>query len=85
MPLEHAFDGEWQPPSGNVPAGAVHDEDGDAVVGFLYAEQLQKTIEDFEAGNSMQDANAALERGGREELLKWRDGTPRDDGGSAEH
>lgn len=51
-----------------------------AVVGFLYAEQLQKTIEDFEAGNSMQNASAALERGGREELLKWRDGTPRDDG-----
>jgi two-component system OmpR family sensor kinase len=51
-----------------------------AVGGFLYAEQLQKTIEDFEVGNSMQEANAALQSGGREGLLKWRDGTPRDDG-----
>jgi two-component system sensor histidine kinase CpxA len=51
-----------------------------AIVGFLYAEQLQKTIEDFEAGNSMQEASAALERGGREALLAWRNSTPRDDG-----
>lgn len=51
-----------------------------AVVGFLYAEQLQKTIEDFEAGNSMQEASAALARGGREALLAWRNNTPRDDG-----
>lgn len=51
-----------------------------AIVGFLYAEQLQKTIEDFEVGNSMQVAAEALETGGRAALLKWRDGTPRDDG-----
>jgi two-component system sensor histidine kinase CpxA len=51
-----------------------------AVFGFLYAEQLQKTIEDFEAGNSMQEASAALERGGPEALLEWRNNTPRDDG-----
>lgn len=51
-----------------------------AVGGFLYAEQLQRTIEDFEVGDSMQVASAALESGGREALLKWRDGTPRDDG-----
>jgi len=51
-----------------------------AATGFLYAERLQETVEDFEAGNSKQQASAALERGGREGLLKWRDGTPRDDG-----
>ena len=51
-----------------------------AVTGFLYAEQLQKTVEDFEAGNSMQEATAALERGGRDALLAWRNDTPRDDG-----
>lgn len=51
-----------------------------AVGGFLYAEQLQRTIEDFEVGDSMQVASAALETGGREGLLKWRDSTPRDDG-----
>ena len=51
-----------------------------AIFGFLYAEQLQKTIEDFEAGNSMQEASAALARGGRDALLEWRNNTPRDDG-----
>ena len=51
-----------------------------AIGGFLYAEQLQKTVEDFEVGSSMQEASAALQTGGREGLLKWRDGTPRDDG-----
>jgi two-component system sensor histidine kinase CpxA len=51
-----------------------------AIFGFLYAEQLQETIEDFEAGNSMQEASAALERGGRDALLEWRNNTPRDDG-----
>ncbi|MDH5345345.1 MAG: ATP-binding protein [Gammaproteobacteria bacterium] len=51
-----------------------------AATGFLYAERLQATVEDFEAGNSKQQASAALERGGRDELQKWRDGTPRNDG-----
>ncbi len=51
-----------------------------AVGGFLYAEQLQKTIEDFEVGDSMQEASAALASGGREGLVKWREGTPSDDG-----
>ena len=36
-----------------------------AISGFLYAEQLQKIIEDFEVGDSMQDAAAALADGGR--------------------
>jgi two-component system sensor histidine kinase CpxA len=51
-----------------------------AVGGFLYAEQLQSTIEDFEAGNSMLEASAALKRGGREGLIRWRNNTPSDDG-----
>jgi len=51
-----------------------------AIGGFLYAEQLQRTIEDFEIGGSMQVASAALEHGGREGLVEWRDSTPRDDG-----
>jgi len=51
-----------------------------AVGGFLYAEQLQSTIEDFEAGDSMLEASAALERGGREGLIRWRNNTPSDDG-----
>lgn len=51
-----------------------------AVGGFLWAEQLQKVIEDFEVGDSQQEATAALANGGREGLIKWREGTPRDDG-----
>jgi signal transduction histidine kinase len=51
-----------------------------AIGGFLYAEQLQRTIEDFEIGGSMQVASAALENGGRKGLEEWRDSTPRDDG-----
>ena len=51
-----------------------------SVGGFLYAEQLQSTIEDFEAGDSMLEASAALERGGREGLIRWRNNTPSDDG-----
>ena len=51
-----------------------------AIGGFLYAEQLQRTIEDFEVGDSMQEASAALDTRGREGLLEWRNATPRDDG-----
>jgi two-component system sensor histidine kinase CpxA len=51
-----------------------------AVGGFLYAEQMQATIEEFEAGDSLLEASAALERGGREGLIEWREGTPPDDG-----
>lgn len=51
-----------------------------AVGGFLYAEQLQKVIEDFEAGDSMLEANAALQENGRAGLIRWREGTPPDDG-----
>ena len=51
-----------------------------AVGGFLYAEQLQAVIEDFEAGSSMQEANAALQERGRPGLIRWREGTPPDDG-----
>ena len=51
-----------------------------AVGGFLYAEQLQAVIEDFEAGDSSLEANAALQEGGREGLIRWREGTPPDDG-----
>ena len=51
-----------------------------AVGGFLYAEQLQAVIEDFEAGDSMLEANAALQDRGRAGLIRWREGTPPDDG-----
>ena len=51
-----------------------------AVGGFLYAEQLQTVIEDFEAGQSMQEANAALQQRGLPGLIRWREGTPPDDG-----
>ena len=51
-----------------------------AVGGFLYAEQLQAVIEDFEAGDSSLEANAALQEGGRDGLIRWREGTPPDDG-----
>lgn len=51
-----------------------------AVGGFLYAEQLQAVIEDFEAGDSMLEANAALQERGRNGLIRWREGTPPDDG-----
>ncbi len=51
-----------------------------AVGGFLYAEQLQEVIEDFEAGESMLEANAALQERGRAGLIRWREGTPPDDG-----
>ena len=51
-----------------------------AVGGFLYAEQLQAVIEDFEAGASSIEANAALQAGGRDGLIRWREGTPEDDG-----
>ena len=51
-----------------------------AIGGFLYAEQLQATIEEFEAGDSLREASAALALGGRDGLIKWREGTPPDDG-----
>jgi two-component system sensor histidine kinase CpxA len=51
-----------------------------AIGGFLYAEQLQATIEEFEAGDSLREASAALATGGRDGLIKWREGTPPDDG-----
>ena len=51
-----------------------------AAGGFLYAEQLQEVIEDFEAGDSMLEANAALQEGGKDGLIRWREGTPPDDG-----
>lgn len=51
-----------------------------AAGGFLYAEQLQAVIEDFEAGDSMLEANAALQAGGKDALIRWREGTPPDDG-----
>jgi len=51
-----------------------------AIGGFLYAERLQETIDDFEAGDSMQAASAALEQGGKAALARWLKGLPRDDG-----
>ena len=53
---------------------------GAAVSGFLYAERLQVTIEDFEVGNSMAEASAVLASGGRDALAGWVRHLPRDDG-----
>ena len=51
-----------------------------AVGGFLYAERLQATIEDFEVGESMLEASAILASGGRGALVGWMRELPRDDG-----
>jgi two-component system sensor histidine kinase CpxA len=53
---------------------------GAAISGFLYAERLQATIEDFEVGSSMAEANAVLAAGGRDALADWIRHLPRDDG-----
>ena len=53
---------------------------GAAISGFLYAERLQATIEDFEVGESMLEASAILASGGREALVGWMRELPRDDG-----
>lgn len=39
--------------------------------GYLYAERLRDAVESFEIGESMLDASAALESGGRDGLAKW--------------
>jgi two-component system sensor histidine kinase CpxA len=51
-----------------------------AISGFLYAERLQATIEDFEVGDSMTEASAILADGGRRALASWLRDLPRDDG-----
>ena len=53
---------------------------GAAVSGFLYAERLQVTIEDFEVGDSMAEASSVLASGGRDALAGWVRHLPRDDG-----
>ena len=46
------------------------------VAGFLYAERMREAIENFEIGDSMLGASAALEAGGREGLTDWLRGNP---------
>ncbi|MCH8303216.1 MAG: HAMP domain-containing protein, partial [Proteobacteria bacterium] len=41
------------------------------VAGFLYAERMREAIENFEIGDSMLGASAALEAGGRKGLTDW--------------
>ena len=41
------------------------------VAGFLYAERMREAIENFEVGDSMLAASAALEAGGRRGLADW--------------
>jgi two-component system sensor histidine kinase CpxA len=41
------------------------------VAGFLYAERMRDAIENFEVGDSMLAASAALEAGGRDGLADW--------------
>ena len=41
------------------------------VGGYLYAERLRDAMESIEIGESMLDASAALETGGRDGLAKW--------------
>ena len=48
--------------------------------GFLYAERLRDTIDDFEVGSQLSDASEALANGGRNGLVQWIRGLPRDDG-----
>jgi two-component system sensor histidine kinase CpxA len=49
------------------------------VAGFLYAERMRDAIENFEVGESMLAASAALDSGGRKGLADWvrSDPTPR--------
>ncbi|RLA26916.1 MAG: hypothetical protein DRQ63_07110 [Gammaproteobacteria bacterium] len=42
-----------------------------AIGGFWYAERMRDTMESFELGDSMLDASAALDAGGREGLASW--------------
>jgi len=42
-----------------------------AIGGFWYAERMRDAIESFELGDSMLDASAALDAGGREGLASW--------------
>jgi hypothetical protein len=41
------------------------------VAGFLYAERMRDAIENFEIGDSLLDASAALDAGGRKGLENW--------------
>jgi two-component system sensor histidine kinase CpxA len=42
-----------------------------AIGGFWYAERMRDAMESFELGDSMLDASAALDAGGREGLASW--------------
>lgn len=42
-----------------------------AIGGFWYAERMRDAIDNFELGDSMLDASAALEAGGHEGLASW--------------
>ena len=42
-----------------------------AIGGFWYAERMRDAIDNFEIGDSMLEASAALEAGGREGLTSW--------------
>lgn len=46
------------------------------VAGFLYAESMREAIENFEIGDSVLGASAALEADGREGLTDWLRGNP---------
>lgn len=47
-----------------------------AIVGFWYAERMRDAVDNFELGDSMLDASAALEAGGREGLAGWLNDFP---------
>ena len=42
-----------------------------AVAGFYYSERLREAMENFDHGDTILEASAALEQGGREGLVKW--------------
>jgi two-component system sensor histidine kinase CpxA len=46
------------------------------VAGFLYAESMREAVENFEIGDSMLGASAALEAGSREGLMDWLGSNP---------
>ncbi len=48
-----------------------------AVTGFYYSEKLRDTLENFDHGDTMLEASEALEKDGREGLVRWLNDFPR--------
>jgi len=48
-----------------------------AVAGFYYSERLREAMENFDHGDTILEASAALEQGGREGLVNWLEDFPK--------